>query len=102
MNKAADYVKITDTMLEAVRLYDEGYSVAEIAKRLNVKAQYVRWSMTIMGVPVDEMKYSPDKLSTTRFIRKWNEVTFPYKWNATTALVMRGLRADYKKKWRSK
>jgi len=95
-------VKITDTMIEAVNLYDEGHSIDEIAQKLKRKKSYIQWCMTIMNVAVDEMKYTAGTKSAMKFIKAWNEVTFSYKWDSTREMVMKGLRADYRRKWRMK
>ena len=95
-------VKITDTMIEAVNLYDEGHSIDEIAQKLKRKKSYIQWCMVVMDVAVDEMKYSYGKKTTEKFIKQWNAVTFPYRWNAVREMVMKGLRADYRRKWRTK
>ena len=84
-------VAITDTMIQAACMYDEGHSIPEIGEKLGKNPAYIRWCLRIIGVSVDEMPYVPGKKTTDRFSWEWFFATFPYKWNTACKSVMRGL-----------
>lgn len=83
---------ITDTMVKCAALYDCGDSIPEIAEKLDRKADYVRWSLRIMGVSVDEMPYRPGTSTAAAFAKRWNSVVFGYQWEKACERVMKGLR----------
>ena len=82
MPRPKSEVRITNTMIAAAGLYDDGYSAGEIAVKLKRTREYIIWSLGIMDVPVDEAQISPNGKAGKTFAKEWNQAR---------ELVLRGM-----------
>jgi uncharacterized protein YjcR len=66
---------------QAADLWDEGYSVDEIADMINCKPKSVRIYLKRVGVEIDDYPLSPDSKRAA---------FFKVEWESTTELVLGG------------
>ena len=67
-------VRITDTMVKAAIMYEDGDNAAEIAAKLKRTREYILWSLRVQKIEVDEAKLTPDGKAGKKFIKEWYEV----------------------------
>lgn len=66
---------------QAANLWDEGYSVSEIAEMINCKPASVRVYLKRVGIEIDDYPLSPDSKRAS---------FFKVEWESTTELVLGG------------
>ena len=84
-------VRITDTMVKAGIMYENGDSAAEIAAKLKRTREYILWALRVQGIPVDEAKLNPDGKAGVKYAKEWYEVIDMFKKFLCMLLVMTAL-----------